>query len=50
MLPEEFEDALYDFVEELYDSHTGDGERDGQIDYLIIEKWKHRLYNLAHDT
>ena len=47
-MKEEFENALYDFVDELYESHTGDGEKDGAIDYFITEKWKNKLYELAN--
>ena len=47
-MKEEFENALYEFVGELYESHTGDGEKDGQIDYFITEKWKDKLYELAN--
>ena len=47
-MKEEFENALYDFVDELYESHTGDGEKDWAIDYFITEKWKDKLYELAN--
>lgn len=47
-MKEEFVDALYEFVCELYEAHTGDGEKDGPIDFFITEKWKDKLYELAN--